>query len=79
MPITWGVSVINREISEDGREVYFDHGAPFFSVSDTAALGYINEWKTKGLVAEWKENFGSFDRNLNQFTDFEKVVDTLVF
>lgn len=61
-----------REISEDGREIYFDHGAPFFSVSDTAALGYINEWKTKGLVAEWKENFGSFDRNLNQFTDFEK-------
>ncbi|KAF9667017.1 hypothetical protein SADUNF_Sadunf16G0289100 [Salix dunnii] len=50
-----------REISEDGKELLFDHGAPFFSVSNCDVLKLVHEWESKGLVAEWKENFGSFD------------------
>ncbi|KAE9585076.1 putative amine oxidase, FAD/NAD(P)-binding domain-containing protein [Lupinus albus] len=50
-----------REKIEDGKELHFDHGAPFFSVSKSELLCLVQEWQTRGLVAEWKEKFGSFD------------------
>ncbi|KAG5255257.1 renalase [Salix suchowensis] len=58
-----------REISEDGKELLFDHGAPFFSVSNCDVLKLVHEWESKGLVAEWKENFGSFDCISKKFLD----------
>ncbi|KAJ4976458.1 hypothetical protein NE237_001564 [Protea cynaroides] len=61
-----------REISEDGTELFFDHGAPFFTVNDNDVMGLVNEWEARGLVAEWKETFSSFDRISSKFADFEK-------
>ncbi|XP_042489178.1 renalase isoform X5 [Macadamia integrifolia] len=61
-----------REISEDGTELFFDHGAPFFTVNDNDVMGLVHEWEARGLVAEWKERFGSFDCISAKF-DFEKV------
>ncbi|CAK7323933.1 unnamed protein product [Dovyalis caffra] len=61
-----------REMSEDGKELFFDHGAPFFSVSNTDVLRVAHEWESKGLVAEWKENFGSFDCISKKFLDIEQ-------
>lgn len=64
-----------REISEDGKELLFDHGAPFFSVSNCDVLKLVHEWESKGLVAEWKENFGSFDCISKKFLDNDQVYD----
>ncbi|KAJ9183090.1 hypothetical protein P3X46_006999 [Hevea brasiliensis] len=61
-----------REIAEDGKELLFDHGAPFFSISNTDVLKLLHEWELKGLVAEWKENFGSFDCLSNKFLDIDQ-------
>ncbi|KDP43403.1 hypothetical protein JCGZ_26558 [Jatropha curcas] len=61
-----------REIAEDGNDLLFDHGAPFFTVSNTDVLRVVHEWELKGLVAEWKENFGSFDCLSNKFLDIEQ-------
>lgn len=61
-----------REITEDRRELLFDHGAPYFTASDTDVLGLIRDWEARGLVAEWKENFGSFDVVSKQFGNIEK-------
>lgn len=51
----------------------FDHGAPYFSVSNAEVLGLVREWESRGLVAEWKENFGSFDCISNKFVDIQQV------
>ncbi|KAJ6966816.1 hypothetical protein NC652_004388 [Populus alba x Populus x berolinensis] len=64
-----------REISEDGKELLFDHGAPFFSASNSDVLRLVHEWESKGLVEEWKENFGSFDCISKKFLDIEQVYD----
>lgn len=61
-----------REISEDGKELLFDHGAPFFSASNSDVLRLVHEWESKGLVEEWKENFGSFDCISKKFLDIEQ-------
>ncbi|KAA8527147.1 hypothetical protein F0562_008624 [Nyssa sinensis] len=61
-----------RELTEDGKELLFDHGAPYFTASNTDVLGLILEWETRGLIAEWKENFGSFDFISKTFIDIEK-------
>ncbi|XP_071724587.1 uncharacterized protein [Rutidosis leptorrhynchoides] len=61
-----------RETTEDGKELFFDHGAPFFNVNDSDALALVQDWESKGLVAEWKENFGSLDRSSSKFVDIEQ-------
>lgn len=61
-----------REIGEDGKELFFDHGAPAFSVKNTDVLGLVHEWEARGLVAEWKANFGTFDCIAKKFHDVEK-------
>ncbi|XP_050279438.1 uncharacterized protein LOC126720717 isoform X1 [Quercus robur] len=61
-----------REVSEDGKELVFDHGAPFFTVNNAEVLGLVREWESRGLVAEWKQNFGSFDCSSNKFFDMEQ-------
>ncbi|GLT53927.1 hypothetical protein SLA2020_271610 [Shorea laevis] len=61
-----------REVAEDGKELVFDHGAPYFSVSNAEVLGLVREWESRGLVAEWKENFGSFDCSSNKFVDIQQ-------
>ena len=65
--------ISHREITEDGKELVFDHGAPLFTVSNPDVLGIVREWEARGLVAEWKENFASFDCISRKFIDFEKV------
>ncbi|GFQ00310.1 hypothetical protein PHJA_002175000 [Phtheirospermum japonicum] len=63
-----------RERSEDGRELMFDHGAPYFSVnaSNLEVQSIVSDWESKGLVAEWKENFGSFDFSSKKFVTIEE-------
>ncbi|XP_058219068.1 uncharacterized protein LOC131329734 [Rhododendron vialii] len=61
-----------RETTVDGRELLFDHGAPYFTASNVDVLGLIHDWESRGLVAEWKENFGSFDFGSKQFGNIEK-------
>ncbi|CAI0440711.1 unnamed protein product [Linum tenue] len=61
-----------REISEDGKELLFDHGAPFFSASDDDVLKIVGEWEAKGIVAEWKQSFGAFDFASKGFLNIEQ-------
>ncbi|KAF7822507.1 Renalase isoform A [Senna tora] len=61
-----------RENTEDGKELLFDHGAPFFTVNKSEVLSLVQEWESRGLVAEWKEKFGSFDFVTQKFIDTEK-------
>ncbi|KAL5565237.1 hypothetical protein UlMin_028401 [Ulmus minor] len=61
-----------REVSEDGKELLFDHGTPFFTASNPEVLGLVHEWESRGLVAEWKEKFGSFDCTSSKFIDLEQ-------
>ncbi|BFG28832.1 hypothetical protein CerSpe_151060 [Prunus speciosa] len=61
-----------REVAEDGKELLFDHGAPFFNANNTEVLGLVREWEAKGLVACWREKFGCFDRVSNKFVDLEQ-------
>ncbi|KAL6283274.1 hypothetical protein ACE6H2_014203 [Prunus campanulata] len=61
-----------REVAEDGMELLFDHGAPFFNANNTEVLGLVREWEAKGLVACWREKFGCFDRVSNKFVDLEQ-------
>ncbi|KAM7268997.1 hypothetical protein ACFE04_024494 [Oxalis oulophora] len=60
-----------RERTEDGKELMFDHGAPFFNVHDPDALSLVQHWESKGLVAQWKDSFGCFDRSSRKFVDPE--------
>ncbi|KAI4342435.1 hypothetical protein MLD38_027063 [Melastoma candidum] len=63
-----GGRMSQRRESADGKELLFDHGAPFFTVRETATLsGLLQEWERKGLIAEWKGKFGSFDCHTRQF------------
>ncbi|KAK4420662.1 hypothetical protein Salat_2016700 [Sesamum alatum] len=63
-----------REHCEDGRELLFDHGAPYFTVSagNLEVQSLVNDWESRGLVAEWKEKFGSFDFSSKKFVDIEE-------
>lgn len=61
-----------REITEDGKELLFDHGAPYFSATNTEVLSLVNNWKVRGVVAEWNETFGTFDFVTKQFDQSEK-------
>lgn len=36
-------------------------------------LSLVHEWESKGLVAEWKEKFGSFDFLTQKFIDITQV------
>ncbi|KFK35544.1 hypothetical protein AALP_AA4G004500 [Arabis alpina] len=66
-----------REISEDGKELMFDHGAPFFSVSNnnSDAMALVHDWESKGIVSEWKQVFGSFDFASNKFLSIQQEGD----
>ncbi|OWM81045.1 uncharacterized protein LOC116214699 isoform X2 [Punica granatum] len=62
-----------RETMEDGKELLFDHGAPCFTLSNaTDVMSLVREWESRGLVAEWKVKFGSFDCLTNNFVDAEQ-------
>ncbi|KAH9779772.1 fad/nad(p)-binding oxidoreductase family protein [Citrus sinensis] len=61
-----------RETSEDGNEMLFDHGAPFFTVTNNDVLALVREWESGGLVAEWKVNLGSFDRVSKKFVNIQQ-------
>ncbi|XP_047334408.1 renalase [Impatiens glandulifera] len=61
-----------KETTEDGKEMLFDHGAPYFHVSNPDVLGLVRDWEARGIVSQWKDNFGSFDCLSKQFTDIEK-------
>ncbi|WZY93074.1 hypothetical protein YC2023_065403 [Brassica napus] len=56
-----------REVGEDGKELTFDHGAPFFSVTNSDAMALVHEWESRGFVSQWKQVFGSFDCASNKF------------
>ncbi|KAH9611051.1 hypothetical protein KSS87_018954 [Heliosperma pusillum] len=64
--------ILNRETTEDGKNLLFDHGAPYFSVTNPAVLDVVHEWESRGLAAEWKERFGSYDCFSNKFIDHDE-------
>ncbi|KAL9860255.1 hypothetical protein AtNW77_Chr1g0056211 [Arabidopsis thaliana] len=64
-----------REIGEDGKELMFDHGAPFFCVSNSDAMALVHEWESRGFVSEWKQVFGSFDCASNKFLGIQQEGD----
>lgn len=35
-----------RETTVDGRELLFDHGAPYFTASNVDVLGLIRDWES---------------------------------
>lgn len=57
----------------------FDHGAPYFTSTNTDVQRFIRSWEARGLVAEWKESFGSFDWISKKFINIEKVYNYLKF
>ncbi|KAJ9551235.1 hypothetical protein OSB04_015280 [Centaurea solstitialis] len=61
-----------RENGEDGRELIFDHGAPCFTTTNTEVEEMIRGWEARGLVAEWKQNYGSFDFITKKFVNYQK-------
>uniref|UniRef100_A0A0D9VZT7 Amine oxidase domain-containing protein n=1 Tax=Leersia perrieri TaxID=77586 RepID=A0A0D9VZT7_9ORYZ len=65
-----------REVMEDGTELRFDHGAPYFTVSNDEVARIVSGWEARGLVAEWKAMFACFDRQAGKFTDFKKEETT---
>lgn len=62
-----------REVMEDGSELRFDHGAPYFTVTNGEVARVVGGWEARGIVAEWKATFACFDLATGKFTDFEKV------
>lgn len=66
-------------MTEDGRELHFDHGVPYFSAKNPDVLRLICEWQSKGLVAEWKEKLATFDCDSKQFLDIEQVTCLFFF
>ncbi|KAF8059634.1 hypothetical protein N665_1227s0010 [Sinapis alba] len=64
-----------REVGEDGKELTFDHGAPFFSVTNSDAMALVHEWESRGFVSQWKQVFGSFDCASNKFLGFQQEGD----
>ncbi|CAN6688962.1 unnamed protein product [Malus baccata var. baccata] len=63
------------EVVEDGKELLFDHCAPFFNANNTEVLGLVHEWESRGLVPCWKEKFGFFDHISNKFVDPEQWLE----
>ncbi|PWZ56967.1 Renalase [Zea mays] len=61
-----------REVMEDGSELRFDHGAPYFTVTNGEVARVVGGWEARGIVAEWKASFACFDLATGKFTDFEK-------
>ncbi|XP_074311240.1 uncharacterized protein LOC141647096 [Silene latifolia] len=61
-----------RETTEEGKNLFFDHGAPYFSVTNPTVLDVVHEWESRGLAAEWKERFGSYDCFSNKFIDHDE-------
>lgn len=59
----------------------FDHGAPCFPVSATnlEVQSLVDGWESRGLVAQWKEKFGSFDCKLREFVSAEEVSSDFQF
>eukprot|EP01018_Ginkgo_biloba_P030982 Gb_19995 [translate_table: standard] len=57
-----------RERTEDGKELCFDHGAPYFTVKDVAVQDLVDKWEAAGQVAEWRGPFGTFDVGSGKLT-----------
>ncbi|KAJ8429863.1 hypothetical protein Cgig2_010643 [Carnegiea gigantea] len=71
--VNWIAEINDREeTTEDGKELFFDHGAPYFTVTNPDVLGMVLEWESRGLVAEWEERFGTFDFTSKTFINSEK-------
>jgi predicted NAD/FAD-dependent oxidoreductase len=62
-----------RVTMEDGTELRFDHGAPYFTVTNDEVARLVSGWEARGIVAEWKATFACFDLATGKFTDFDKV------
>lgn len=58
-----------RETTSDGKELFFDHGAQYFTVKFPAVQKLVDRWLASGLVKEWSGKFGSFDRVKMSFQD----------
>ncbi|GAB2289763.1 hypothetical protein Dimus_024070 [Dionaea muscipula] len=65
-----------RETTEDGEELFFDHGAPYFSVTKPDVLSVVQEWESRGFVAQWDEVLGAFDCIAGKFVDVDKDISS---
>ncbi|XP_074354182.1 uncharacterized protein LOC141693077 isoform X1 [Apium graveolens] len=61
-----------RETTEDGKELVFDHGAPYFTATNPDVQRVVGDCEARGFVAEWKESFRSFDFTSRTFSGYEK-------
>lgn len=59
---------------EDGTELCFDHGVPYFTISHDEVVKMVRSWESRGLVAEWDARFRVFDKRANKLVDVEQVV-----
>ncbi|KAF3321637.1 NAD(P)-binding Rossmann-like domain-containing protein [Carex littledalei] len=65
-----------RERMEDGTELCFDHGVPYFTTSHDEVVKIVRSWESRDIVAEWDARFGVFDKRTNKLVDDEKVDKT---
>ncbi len=50
-----------RVTDEEGREIAFDHGAPFFTATDPRFGRFVRSWIGDGVCAPWRGRFARWD------------------
>ncbi|KAL9249185.1 hypothetical protein AKJ16_DCAP01055 [Drosera capensis] len=68
--------MVCRETTDDGKELFFDHGAPYFTASQPDIPRLVQEWVSKGIVAQWDEVHGTFGSTSKKFLDVDKFDTT---
>lgn len=68
------VTVFDKGRSPGGRmstrregDYRFDHGAPFFTVSDDRFAAAVSEWESRGVVTRWDARLRGIDRRVPLF------------
>ncbi|CAN1841578.1 PSPTO_1126 [Linum perenne] len=50
-----------RETCEDGKELLFDHGAPFFCATNNDVLNLVHDWESKGVESKFGVGVGKIE------------------
>ncbi len=54
-----GGRMASRRAEIEGRAVYFDHGATYFSPKGEQLAALVDEWVSAGAAAQWRGRFGA--------------------
>lgn len=52
-----GGRMSTRRIDLNGKSVYFDHGAQYFTARNERFQQFVDEWQSKGVVKIWESRF----------------------